>query len=64
MVFYFFIKRLPILIDKKNTKINLQNQVLFISYLFNINKNDVDKPYGFDSFGNLSVKNLPRRKKS
>lgn len=60
---YFCIKRFPIFIDEKRNKINLQNQVLFISYLFNIRKSDQDKPYGVDSFWTPICKKLAKEDK-
>ena len=47
---YFCIKRFPILFLKKPKEINLNNEILLISYLFNLDKSLANKPYGLDSF--------------
>ena len=47
---YFSFLRLPLLLKKEKSIIDFNKQLLFITYLFNINKNDINKPYGIDTF--------------
>ena len=47
---YFSFSRIPLLFKKEKSIIDFDNQLLFITYLFNINKNDINKPYGIDTF--------------
>ena len=57
-LFKFILIRLPLLFDNKNEIISLDNQVLFLSYLFNIEKRNINKPYGIDSFWTPLCKKL------